>query len=160
MRFYFLDWWSLILLVCFILLGLACRVGAMGFHLSPLSDMSPATSDCLEPYFSGGFSFLFQLSRVCWLFWVLLFLSDMCTTEGVRVSWTSTDVRKYWVEIGTAFNVKTTTTTIFLSTTVFFKQQYSTVSYVPSPVNRNIGSLCAFVFVLVSLHGDHCKRAI
>ena len=33
------------------------------------------------------------------------------TTEGVRVSWTSTDVRKYGVEIGTAFNVKTTTTT-------------------------------------------------
>ena len=32
------------------------------------------------------------------------------TTEGIRVSWTSTDVRKYGVEIGTAFNVKTTTT--------------------------------------------------
>ena len=35
------------------------------FLLSPLSDMSPATSDCLEPYFSGVFSFLFQLSLVC-----------------------------------------------------------------------------------------------
>ena len=30
MRFYCLDWRSLILLVCFILLGRACRVGAMG----------------------------------------------------------------------------------------------------------------------------------
>ena len=30
MRFYCLDWWSLILLVCFIFLGLACRVEAMG----------------------------------------------------------------------------------------------------------------------------------
>ena len=30
MRFYCLDWWSLILLVFFILLGLACRLGAMG----------------------------------------------------------------------------------------------------------------------------------
>ena len=45
------------------LLGLACRVGAMdSVYLSPLSDMSPATSDCLEPYFSGVF---LQLSRVC-----------------------------------------------------------------------------------------------
>ena len=33
--------------------------------LSPLSDMSPATSDCLESYFSGGFYFIFKLSRVC-----------------------------------------------------------------------------------------------
>ena len=39
--------------------------GSDGLYLSPLSDMSPATSDCLEPYFSGVFSFLFQLSRVC-----------------------------------------------------------------------------------------------
>ena len=30
--------------------------GNDGLYLSPLSDMSPATSDCLEPYFSGGFS--------------------------------------------------------------------------------------------------------
>ena len=52
--------------------------GSDGLYLSPLSDMSPATSDCLEPYFSGFlfFSFLFQLSRVCWLFWVLLFPCD------------------------------------------------------------------------------------
>ena len=26
--------------------------GSDGLYLSPLSDMSPATSDCLEPYFS------------------------------------------------------------------------------------------------------------
>ena len=32
--------------------------GSDGLYISPLSDMSPATSDCLEPYFSG-FSFLF-----------------------------------------------------------------------------------------------------
>ena len=41
------------------------------------------------------------------------------TTEGVRVSWTSTDVRKYWVETGTAFNVKTTTTTTTTTTCCF-----------------------------------------
>ena len=29
--------------------------GSDGLYLSPLSDMSPAMSDCLEPYFSGGF---------------------------------------------------------------------------------------------------------
>ena len=39
--------------------------GSDGLYLSPLSDMSPATSDCLEPYFFGGFYFIFQLSRVC-----------------------------------------------------------------------------------------------
>ena len=39
--------------------------GSDGLYLSPLSHMSPATSDCLEPYFSGGFYFIFQLSRVC-----------------------------------------------------------------------------------------------
>ena len=38
--------------------------GSDGLYLSPLSDMSPATSDCLEPYFSGVFSFLNQLSHV------------------------------------------------------------------------------------------------
>ena len=31
--------------------------GSDGFYLSPLSDMSPATSDCLETYFSGSFYF-------------------------------------------------------------------------------------------------------
>ena len=39
--------------------------GSDGLYLFPLSDISPATSDCLEPYFSGGFYFIFQLSRVC-----------------------------------------------------------------------------------------------
>ena len=46
----------------------------MGSYLSPLSDMSPATSDCLEPYFSGGGYFIFQSSRVCWLLWVLFLI--------------------------------------------------------------------------------------
>ena len=52
--------------------------GSDGLSLSPLSDMSPATSDCLEPYFSVFvlFCFCFQLSRVCGLFWVLLFIFD------------------------------------------------------------------------------------
>ena len=39
--------------------------GSDGLYLSPLSGMSPATSDCLETYFSGGFYFIFKLSRVC-----------------------------------------------------------------------------------------------
>ena len=36
-----------------------------GLYLSPLSDMSPATSDCLEPYFSGGGVLFFSDYRVC-----------------------------------------------------------------------------------------------
>ena len=40
--------------------------GSNGLYLSPLSDMSPATSDCMEPYFSGVFSFFFFSNyRVC-----------------------------------------------------------------------------------------------
>ena len=35
--------------------------GSDGLYLSPLSDMSPATSDCLEHYFSGGFYFIFPI---------------------------------------------------------------------------------------------------
>ena len=35
--------------------------GSDGLYLSALSDMSPATSDCLEPYFSGGFCFIFPI---------------------------------------------------------------------------------------------------
>ena len=39
--------------------------GSDGLYLSPLFDMSPATSDCLELYFSV-FSFLFFSNyRVC-----------------------------------------------------------------------------------------------
>ena len=38
--------------------------GSDGLYLSPLSDMSPATSDYLEPYFSGVFLF-FSNYRVC-----------------------------------------------------------------------------------------------
>ena len=36
--------------------------GSDGLYLSRLSDMSPATSDCLEPYFSVVF---FSNYRVC-----------------------------------------------------------------------------------------------
>ena len=35
--------------------------GSDGFYLSPLSDMSPATSDCLKHYFSGFFFFSFPI---------------------------------------------------------------------------------------------------
>ena len=38
--------------------------GSDGLYLSPLSDRSPATSDCLEPYFSGYF-ILFSNNGVC-----------------------------------------------------------------------------------------------
>ena len=39
--------------------------GSDGLYLSPLFDMSPATSDCLEPYFSGGGVLFFSNYRVC-----------------------------------------------------------------------------------------------
>ena len=56
--------------------------GSEGLYLSPLSDMSPATSDCLETYFSGGF-ILFSNYRVCVDFsGPFLFLFDMCTLSG------------------------------------------------------------------------------
>ena len=35
--------------------------GSDGLYLSPLSDMSPATSDCLEPYFSVFLFFSFPI---------------------------------------------------------------------------------------------------
>ena len=38
--------------------------GSEGLYLSLMSDMSPATSDCLETYVSGGF-ILFSNYRVC-----------------------------------------------------------------------------------------------
>ena len=85
--------------------------GSGGLYLSTLSDMSPAspaTSDCLVLCFSGFFSFLFQSSRVCLLTFlghlIFFLFFPLClpfwgsypvTTEGVRVSWTSTDVRRY-----------------------------------------------------------------
>ena len=58
--------------------------GSDGLYLSPLSDMlPPATSDCLEPYFS---SFLFQYYRVCvdfsGSFYFLLIFFTMCTLSG------------------------------------------------------------------------------
>ena len=46
----------------FVLFCLASRVEWERWALSsPLSDMSPATSDCLEPYFSGVFFFYFPI---------------------------------------------------------------------------------------------------
>ena len=39
--------------------------GSDGLYLSPLSDMSPATSDCLEPYFSRGGGGVISNYRVC-----------------------------------------------------------------------------------------------
>ena len=58
--------------------------GSDGLYLPPLSDMSPATSDCLEPYyyfyffsiiacvltFLGPFTFLFIFHNV-YPFWVV-----------------------------------------------------------------------------------------
>ena len=35
--------------------------GSDGLYLSPLSDVSPAMSNCPEPYFYGGFSFYFPI---------------------------------------------------------------------------------------------------
>ena len=48
--------------LCFILIGLACRVGTMA-SLSPLFNMLPATSDFLGPiyyFFSVYFSLIFH----------------------------------------------------------------------------------------------------
>ena len=39
--------------------------GSDGLYLSTLFDMSPATSDCLEPYSSGGVFLFFSNYRVC-----------------------------------------------------------------------------------------------
>ena len=39
--------------------------GSNGLYLSPLSNMSPATSDCLEPYFSVFLLLFFSNYRVC-----------------------------------------------------------------------------------------------
>ena len=47
--------------------------GSDGLYLSPLSDMSPATSDCLGPYFSVYFPFI---AFVLTFLGVLLFLID------------------------------------------------------------------------------------
>ena len=52
--------------------------GSDGFYLSPLSDMSPATSDCLEPYFSGVFFFSFSIIA-CVLTSIFF---TMCTLSG------------------------------------------------------------------------------
>ena len=60
--------------------------GSDGLYLSPLFDMSPATSDCLEPYFSGGGVLFFSNYRVCvdfsGSFYFFLIFFTMCTLSG------------------------------------------------------------------------------
>ena len=61
--------------------------GSDGLYLSPLSDMSPATSDCLDPYFSGGgfFSFAIIACMLTFLgpfYFSLIFFFTMCTLSG------------------------------------------------------------------------------
>ena len=46
-----------------------------GLYLSPLSDKSPATSDCLEPHFSG--SFFFPIIALTFLGPFIFFLHNM-----------------------------------------------------------------------------------
>ena len=65
MRFCCLGWWSLILLVCFILLGLACRVGAMGsIYLLCLMTCRLRRLTVWRLIFLGGGG-LFSSYRVC-----------------------------------------------------------------------------------------------
>ena len=56
--------------------------GSDGLYLSPLSDMSPATSDCLEPYFSFSFSF-FSPIIACVLTSLGPFISDYFFSQCV-----------------------------------------------------------------------------
>ena len=63
MRFYVLIGDPLFFL--FVSFCLASRVEWERWALSISFVVSPATSDWLEPYFSGEYYFLFQLSRVC-----------------------------------------------------------------------------------------------
>ena len=60
--------------------------GSDGLYLSPLFDMSPATSDCLEPYFSGGGVLFFSNYRVCvdfsGSFYLFLIFFTMLTLSG------------------------------------------------------------------------------
>ena len=61
--------------------------GSDGLYLSPLFDTSPATSDCLEPYFSGGGGGLFFSNyRVCvdfsGSFYLFFIFFTMCTLSG------------------------------------------------------------------------------
>ena len=64
MRFYCLDWRSLILFVCFILLGLACRVGAMGSIYLLCLTCRLRRLTVWRLIFLGGFV-LFSNYRVC-----------------------------------------------------------------------------------------------
>ena len=77
--------------------------GSDGLYLSPLSDMSPAGLTVWSLNFLGGvilFSNYLECVDFSGSFYFLLicvpFLGSWpVTTGGVRVSWTSTDVRKY-----------------------------------------------------------------
>ena len=74
-----------ILLVFFYFAWPRLSSGSDGLYLSPLSDMSHATSDCLEPYFCGPFSFLFLIIACVLTFLGPLFLFvffTMCTLFG------------------------------------------------------------------------------
>ena len=57
-------------------------------YLSPLSDMSPATSDCLEPYLFFLFFIFLSNYRVCvdfsgsFFFFLILFFFTVCTLLG------------------------------------------------------------------------------
>ena len=50
--------------------------GSDGLYLSPLFDMAPATSDCLEPFFLGGGVFSFPIIACVSTFLGPLFLFD------------------------------------------------------------------------------------
>ena len=60
--------------------------GSDGLYLSPLFDMSPATSDCLETCFSGIYFILFSKYCVCvdfsGSFYFFLIFFTMCTLSG------------------------------------------------------------------------------
>ena len=81
--FFCLDWLSLILLVCFILLGLACRVGAMGYTRYVCFLCPTCRLRRLEPYL---FLFFFiSYYRVCVEF-------SVCVVFSSHSFWTSMDV--------------------------------------------------------------------
>ena len=55
--------------------------GSDGLYIYPLFDMSPTTSDCLEPYFSGGFYFYFPIIACVLIFlgpFYFLFYFSQC----------------------------------------------------------------------------------
>ena len=65
MRFYCLDLVILDSSCLFYFAWPRVSSGSDGLYLSPLSDMSPAKSDCPEPYFFCFFFLFFSNYRVC-----------------------------------------------------------------------------------------------